>query len=126
MKDNTITVSDWISLSSAVVAIIAALTAYLSLIEQRRISAISANFAMLNETESKLADSSSLLQLHGVTQEMMKECDASAEEVIYLLNSSCCGKSICHSRGSGNLAFSPWSPAFAGVTSSIFVFRNRY
>ena len=44
---------------------------------------------------------------------------------IGLLNSSCCPNSICHSRGSGNPAFSLWNPAFAGVTSSVFVFRNR-
>jgi len=41
---------------------------------------------------------------------------------------------ICHSRESGNPAFSLWTPALgsrkagslAGVTSSVFVFRNRY
>jgi len=44
----------------------------------------------------------------------------------YSLTRSCSGKSICHSRESGNPAFSLWTPAFAGVTSSVFVFRNRY
>ncbi len=56
-----------------------------------------------------------------------------------VLFSSCCGNSICHSRESGNPAFSPWTPAprfrgdkftpaeaGAGATSSIFVFRHRY
>ncbi len=49
------------------------------------------------------------------------------------LFSICCGNSICHSRpaskcginSSGNPAFSFWAPAFAGVTSSVFVFCNR-
>jgi len=45
---------------------------------------------------------------------------------VSLLFSSCCGNSICHSRVGGNPAFSPWTPAFAGVTSSIFAFCNRY
>ncbi|MFB0553969.1 MAG: CxxxxCH/CxxCH domain-containing protein [Phycisphaerae bacterium] len=40
--------------------------------------------------------------------------------------SSCCASIICHSRGSRNPAFSLWTPAFAGLTFSIFVFRNRY
>jgi len=48
------------------------------------------------------------------------------KEETYSLTSSCCGKRICHSRESGNPAFSLWTPAFAGVTSSIFTFHNRY
>ncbi len=32
--------------------------------------------------------------------------------------SSCYGNSICHSRGSGNPAFSLWIPAFAGYMFS--------
>jgi len=31
-----------------------------------------------------------------------------------------------NSSGSGNPAFSLWTPAFAGVASSIFVFRNSF
>ena len=41
------------------------------------------------------------------------------------LFSYCCGNSICHSRRSGNPAFSLWTPASAGVTSLVFAFRNR-
>ncbi len=33
---------------------------------------------------------------------------------------------VCGINSSGNPAFSLWTPAFAGVTSSVFVFRNRY
>ena len=40
-------------------------------------------------------------------------------------NSICCGSSICHSRGSGNPAFSLWTPAFAGVTSSVLYFPQQ-
>ena len=54
------------------------------------------------------------------------EAESSALRKVRPLDSSCCGNSICHSRGSGNPAFSLWTPAFAGVTSSVFVFRNRY
>ncbi len=42
------------------------------------------------------------------------------------LISSCCGNSICHSCESRNPGFSIWTPAFAGVTSSVLAFRNRY
>jgi len=45
----------------------------------------------------------------------------------------CCGNGVCHSRGSGNPAFTLWAPvpstslrtSFAVVTSSVLVFRNR-
>jgi len=52
--------------------------------------------------------------------------EIATQDLLEQLISSCCGYSICHSRESGNPAFSLWTPAFAGVTSSVSAFRNRY
>ena len=53
-------------------------------------------------------------------------CSHPLVQFYILLFSFCCGNSICHSRESGNPAFSFWTPAYAGVISSVFVFRERY
>jgi len=36
-----------------------------------------------------------------------------------------CENGVCHSFEGGNPFFSAWTPAFAGVTLAIWLFRNR-
>jgi hypothetical protein len=74
-----------IPLLSATVAVVAAFIAYRSLAEQRRVTYWTVNFSRLLDAEKMMWDNPELLSLHGVTVELLLECDATHQEVIYLL-----------------------------------------
>ena len=50
---------------------------------------------------------------------------AAVRTISMFLDSTCCQNAFCHSRKSGNPVFWFWTPALAGVTLSVFHFRNR-
>ncbi|MCI5125193.1 MAG: hypothetical protein D3925_12150 [Candidatus Electrothrix sp. AR5] len=74
-----------VPLLSAVVSVVAAFIAYRSLTEQRRVTYWSVNYSRLLDAEKMMWNYPELLKLHGVTDELLKECDATPQEVIYLL-----------------------------------------
>ena len=82
---------DNIAIISAIIAILAAFIALISLIENRRIAKFTENYSLINQAESVMLEHHELLKLHNITEDMLKECDATPEEVIYLclsINSS--------------------------------------
>jgi hypothetical protein len=85
-----------ISIISAVVAIFAAIIAYKSLNENRRITAWTMNFSRLTDAERLMLNHPELLRLHGVTDEFLKKNGTTPVEVVYLLASFRAGQEWAH------------------------------
>ena len=75
----------YISIFSAIVAVVAALISYHSLSEQRRITAWTKNFDRLYSSELMMQNYPKLLNLHGINEKLLRKCGAAPEEVVYLL-----------------------------------------
>ena len=115
---------DYINIFSAVVAIVAAVVAYRALTEERRITKWTTSYSRLREAEQMLAVNPSLLELHGVTVELLKENDVTAEEVVYLLLSFRAGQEAERIDKSGEIGLSPYRQQMLRVPKVARIWNN--
>ena len=76
---------DYVAIAVAVIAALAAVVAYKALREQRWTSMVTSNYASFSESYRMLWEKPDLLALHNIDQHLLTECDATREEIIYLL-----------------------------------------
>ena len=76
---------NWISIISAIVALSGAVITYYLVLEQKRISKFQANYSLLVEAEKLLYNNKELLKLHNITEQDLKECNITHEELAYIL-----------------------------------------
>lgn len=100
--------SDSIQLWSVAIAVVAVVVACYSFWEVRRASKWSTNYSRLLEAERMLLTYPQLLRFHGVTDEMLAKCDATPEEVVYLLLSMRAAQEALRSDGVGEDGLSPY------------------
>ena len=74
-----------IGIISAIIAVIAAGISYRYVREQKRVTKINLNITQISEAESLIFKNPKLLELHNVSNDLLKQCDANHEEVCYLL-----------------------------------------
>ncbi len=86
---------DLIGIISATVAVIAAMISLVNLRESRRIAKYSENSSLVFQTESLALKHKNLIKLHNITEEMLEEVNATAEEVIYLSLSINASRAFC-------------------------------
>ncbi len=78
---------EWISLVAAFIAVISAVVAYASLKETKRIKVHENSYTSLFNAESLIYNSPNLLELHGITDELLGKYEIEPKEVMYLLHS---------------------------------------
>jgi len=76
-----------ISIFSTLIAVIAVWISTKTLNEQRRISKISSNYALLSQTSSMIVANPKLLELHNISLDTLKQINVSEQEVVYVLQS---------------------------------------
>ena len=74
-----------IGVISAIIAVIAAGISYRNLREQKRVAKTILNITQISEAESLIFKNPKLLELHNISNDLLKECDANHEEMCYLL-----------------------------------------
>lgn len=87
------------SLLSAGVAVVAAVVAFSSYVQQRRSSQLSFNLLFLSDSMKQLAARPSLLTLHNIDVKALAEDGIAVEEFLYILNTIYAGQTY-HALGS--------------------------
>ena len=77
----------FVSIASLLVAIVSAIIAIGAKNETIRIAKWTVNFTRLTDAETMVKEYPEILKMHGVSEEDLNACNASAEEVVYLLQS---------------------------------------
>ena len=72
---------------SAFAAAVAVLVSLITWKESKRLAAWTMNFTHLVDAERMLSVKPELLEFHGITKDMMNQCNATPEEIVYLLSS---------------------------------------
>lgn len=85
MENNRI--STIISICSTILAIIALIVSFYTLEEQRRLSMISNNYAMLGQSYTLLAENPALFELHNITAEKLAQIGVTEMDVLYVMQS---------------------------------------
>lgn len=76
-----------VTVAGAVIALASAVIAIRTLKVQRYITKYSSAYTYLSTAEAMFRDHPRLLELHGIDLDMLEEIGASADEVVYLINS---------------------------------------
>lgn len=83
----------YISIFSAILALLATFVSVWTLFETRRVSKLIVNLEMLEFGNEILLENPEVLRLHGITIENLKECGLTIQDFMYLLNSLYAGQS---------------------------------
>src|ERR1700747_1856656 len=83
---------DLLSVSSTVIAVIAALVSLFSYYEMRKIAKIQTNLDLVNKAHDLVNEDPSLLKLHGISEQDLVKCGVSHKEFLYILNSFYAGQ----------------------------------